>query len=111
MAAVFQAGQSYKSIQDCGVKGMSLQDNLRTLRKKAGYTQAKDFAENVLKMSYSTYMGYETRGVWPSEETLIKIADALETSVDTLLGHYEGDSYVRKYFALKEKIEKLLEEE
>lgn len=92
-------------------EGMSLQDNLRTLREKAGYTNAKDFAQNILHIPYSSYLGYETRGTWPCEEKLIKIADALETSVDALLGHYEGDSYVRKYFALKEKIEKLLEEE
>jgi transcriptional regulator with XRE-family HTH domain len=65
---------------------MSLQDNLRTLRERAGYTQAKDFAENVLKMSYSTYMGYETRGTWPNEETLINIAKALHTTIDELLG-------------------------
>lgn len=65
---------------------MSLQDNLRTLRERAGYTQAKDFAENVLNMSYSTYMGYETRGTWPSEETLVKIANALHVTIDDLLG-------------------------
>ncbi len=66
---------------------MSLQDNLRTLREKAGYTNAKDFAQNILNIPYSSYLGYETRGVWPNEETLVKIADALHVSTDELLGH------------------------
>ena len=69
---------------------MSLKDNLRNLREKAGYTNAKDFAQNVIKVPYSSYLGYETKGTWPNEETLCKIADALHVTTDELLG-YEVD--------------------
>ena len=89
---------------------MSLKDNLRTLRERAGYTQAKDFAENVLKMSYSTYMGYETRGTWPSEETLTKIAVALNVTMDELLGYRvneldAGINKIRELLDLSVKID------
>lgn len=75
-----------------GKKKMGLQENLRALRERAGYSQAKDFAENILKIPYSTYMGYETRGTWPTEENLCKIAAALHVTTDELLG-YELDEY------------------
>lgn len=77
---------------------MSLEDNLRTLRESAGYTNAKDFAQNILHIPYSSYLGYEMRGVWPSEENLIKIADALHVTTDELLGYRvnELDAWINK---------------
>lgn len=66
---------------------MSLKDNLRTLRERAGYTNAKDFAQNILKIPYSSYLGYETKGIWPNEETLCRIASALHVTIDELLGY------------------------
>lgn len=64
---------------------MSFQENLRYYREKAGYKQAKDFAE-VLNIPYSTYTGYEVRNREPKYETLCKIADLLHVSTDDLLG-------------------------
>lgn len=71
---------------------MSLKDNLRKLREKAGYEQAKDFAK-VAKIPYSSYAVYE-RGSWPNESNLIKIATALHVSIDELLGY--DSSYPNK---------------
>ena len=67
---------------------MKFKDNLKKYREAAGYQQAKDFAA-ILGIGYTTYMGYENRGAWPSQENLIKIAMALHVSIDELLG-YEG---------------------
>ena len=64
---------------------MSFQENLRYYREKAGYKQAKDFAE-ALNIPYSTYTGYEVRNREPKYETLCKIADLLQVSTDDLLG-------------------------
>lgn len=65
---------------------MSLMDNLRILRERGGYKNAKDFA-SLLGVKYSSYLGYETKGVWPTEKTLFKIADTLHVTVDDLLGY------------------------
>ena len=67
---------------------MRFKDNLKKYREAAGYQQAKDFVA-ILGIGYTTYMGYENRGAWPSQENLIKIAMALHVSIDELLG-YEG---------------------
>lgn len=64
---------------------MSLKDNLKQMREKAGFAQAKDFAK-VAGIPYSSYAVYE-RGSWPNESNLIKIATALHVSVDDLLGY------------------------
>lgn len=73
-----------------GVIHLKFKDNLKKHREAAGYQQAKDFAAQ-LGIGYTTYMGYENRGAWPSQENLIKIAAALHVSIDELLG-YEGKS-------------------
>lgn len=90
-------------------EGVAFHDNLCRLRKESGISRAE--MAKILNITENAYGTYERGEREPRLEKLCKIADALETSVDALLGHYEGDSYVRKYFALKEKIEKLLEEE
>lgn len=64
---------------------MSFQENLKYYREKAGYKQAKDFAQ-ILNISYSTYVGYESKNREPKYEMLCKIADLLEVSTDDLLG-------------------------
>lgn len=58
--------------------------NLRHYREKAGYKSAKDFA-NTLGIQPNTYVGYEVRGREPKYETLCKIADLLEVSIDDLI--------------------------
>lgn len=72
-------------IKKKGSEIMSFQENLRYYREKAGYKQAKDFAE-ALNIPYSTYTGYEVRNREPKYETLCKIADLLQVSTDDLLG-------------------------
>lgn len=63
---------------------MTFQDNLRHYREKAGYSQAKDFAA-AIGVKYSTYIGYESQGKEPKYDTLRRIAEALNVSIDTLL--------------------------
>lgn len=63
---------------------MSLKDNLKRFRERAGFKQAKDFAK-IAGLPYSSYSSYE-RGAWPNEENLIKIATTLNVSLDTLIG-------------------------
>ena len=60
-------------------------DNLKYYRVFAGYKNAKDFAA-LINIPYTTYMGYENKGNWPSEETIVKIAKALNVSLDQLVG-------------------------
>lgn len=62
---------------------MSFAENLRRLRMRVN-PSAKAFAEEI-GIGYTKYISYET-GVWPNEKTLIAIADALQVSLDTLLG-------------------------
>lgn len=61
-------------------------DNLKELRLKAGFKSAKQFAEYV-KIPYTTYMGYENKNNWPPEENLFKMAAALHTDINTLVGY------------------------
>lgn len=64
---------------------MSFRDNLKIFREQAGYTQAKEFAQD-LGIPYTRYMAYENKGSFPNEPTLVAIAKALNVSVDELLG-------------------------
>lgn len=63
---------------------MSLKDNLKKLREQAGYKQAKDFAR-AAGIPYSSYIVYE-KGSWPNEENIVKIATALNLTIDALIG-------------------------
>ena len=64
---------------------MSFGDNLRRIRIERGYHDSKIFAA-ILKIPYTTYRNYETRGSIPKEDTLIEIATVLSTSIDNLFG-------------------------
>lgn len=90
-----------------GSETMSFQENLRYHRKKAGYQQAKDFAE-ALNISYSTYKGYESQGREPKYETLCKIADLLQVSTDDLLGRTTNILGIDEDNRLIEKINDIL---
>ena len=59
-------------------------ENLREARKEAGLTQ-KRLAE-LLGISQQSYSDYENNRTFPDESTLIKLANALNVSVDYLLG-------------------------
>ncbi len=58
--------------------------NLRNVRKECNLTQ-KQIAE-LLNISQQSYSDYENEKTQPDFETLIKIADALNVSIDYLLG-------------------------
>lgn len=70
-------------------------DRLRTARENANYNQ-KEFAEKV-NIAANTYNGYETGNRMPNLEIVSLLADALDVSVDYLLGrtnikNYEEDT-------------------
>ena len=85
---------------------MSFQDNLKKYRLAAGYQQAKDFAQNVLGIKYTTYLAYEGQeGREPKYDRLCEIAAALHVTTDELLG-FDGESVWRKnYEYAQEKLD------
>lgn len=92
---------------------MTFQENLRFYREKAGYSQAKDFAA-ALGMNYTTYIAYENQGREPKYETLLRIAEALNVSINALLGFPEVERYeefkrlvIDAGYPLEEKGEKI----
>ena len=58
--------------------------NLRRMREDAGYTQ-KEFAD-MLSIRVTTYRNYENTLREPSYDILVKMAEILGVSTDTLLG-------------------------
>ena len=94
-------------IKKKGSEIMSFQENLRYYREKAGYKQAKDFAE-ALNIPYSTYTGYEVRNREPKYETLCKIADLLQVSTDDLLGRTTNILGTNEDERLKKELNNLL---
>lgn len=68
---------------------MTLKSNLRRFRERAGFEQAKEFAK-FAGIPYSSYSAYE-RGSWPNEENLVKLATALNVSIDTLIGYKQEE--------------------
>ena len=57
--------------------------NLRSIRKEKGITQIR--LSVAAEVSQETISAYESGKAFPSVETLIKMADFLETSIDYLL--------------------------
>lgn len=66
---------------------MTLKENLRFLRKKAGLTQA-ELAKKLHIKQYNV-SDYEIGRIEPSIPMLIKFADYYKVSVDYLIGHRE----------------------
>ena len=62
-------------------------DRLKEQRKLYGLTQ-RDMAER-LGISQPSYIRYENGSAEPSLESLVKIADTFDVSVDYLLGRAE----------------------
>ncbi|SNV04934.1 HTH-type transcriptional regulator immR [Megamonas hypermegale] len=86
---------------------MSFQKNLKYYRKKAGYKTARDFAE-VLKIPYASYVAYENKKREPKYQTLIQIANALNVSIDRLIGRYDSSVFSADIEDLKQRIEDIL---
>lgn len=65
-------------------------ENLRALRDHAGISQ-KQLAETI-GVSQQSINKYENHNIEPDIETMIRIADYFDTSVDYLIGH----SHIRR---------------
>lgn len=61
--------------------------NLKTLRDEAGLSQ-RQLAE-IIGVSQQSINKYENHNIEPDIDTLIRIADYFNTSVDYLIGHAE----------------------
>ncbi len=64
---------------------MEIKDILKALRKARGYTNAKDFCEDI-GISFNTYQNYEAGSRVPTVEMLVKIANFYGVTTDYLLG-------------------------
>jgi len=73
--------------EDTEIENIEFAQRLKELRKKNGYSQ-RELAE-VTGLHHSQYGRYERGGSKPYANTLTKIADALNVSVDYLL---EGET-------------------
>lgn len=63
-------------------------ENLKRLRELSGTTQ-RQLAE-AIGVSQQSVNKYENHNIEPDIETLIRIADYFNTSVDCVIGHGEG---------------------
>ncbi len=66
---------------------------IKELRKEKGLKQL-DLAKRI-NVSVQTISGYETGYAQPPIDILVKIADALETSIDYLVGREGDDGLIR----------------
>lgn len=64
---------------------MKIGNSLRYFRKKNNFTQLE--ISTLLGVAQNTYSGYERDLSEPDLETLIKLADTYEISLDILIGH------------------------
>lgn len=70
----------------------SFANRLKQLRMQKGFSQ-KTFSKSI-GMNYTQYNRYEKGETLPSTESLAKLADALEVSVDYLLEGQEEDAAI-----------------
>ena len=59
--------------------------NLKETRKKHNLTQIK--VADDLHFAHTTYTAYENGKIQPSTQTMIKLADYFNTTIDALVGH------------------------
>lgn len=77
---------------------MTFGARLKELRKMAGFTQS-DLAA-MLSLSKANISKYESEEIQPSLQTLVKLSDIFETSVDYLLGNTDFSDAVNHLFCL-----------
>lgn len=65
-------------------------NNIKKLREKRDITQVR--LSTAINVSQETISAYESGKSMPSAETLVRIADFLNTSTDYLLGRISNDS-------------------
>ena len=76
---------------------------LRILRENKGYNQEK--LANMCGLSTSTIGMYEQGRRQPDNDTLVKLADIFDVSIDYLLGKTEVKKYEKPY---EDELEKVL---
>lgn len=59
--------------------------NLKNIRKSRKLTQVQ--VADALHFAHTTYTAYENEKIQPSTETMIKLADYFNTTIDNLVGH------------------------
>lgn len=64
-------------------------ENLKKLRNKKGVSQQR--LADAIEVSQQSINKYENHKIEPDIQTLIKLADYFETSVDYLIGHTDID--------------------
>ncbi|PJS02974.1 XRE family transcriptional regulator [Vibrio cholerae] len=87
---------------------MKIKERLANQRKAINKTQAQMADE--IGISLTSYKKYESGEGLPTMENLVKIADALEISIDELCGRWATDENQELMLRLK-KIQQLDEEE
>lgn len=81
-------------------------ERLKELRKKRNITQIR--LSIAAEVSQETISAYESGRATPSPETLVKLADFLNTSTDYLLGRINNDNPLTE--VSKDIVDKQLEE-
>ena len=81
---------------------MGFCENLKRLRENAKLSQ-KDLAERI-GMTAQSYNNYEKRGYNPTPEMLVKLAKALNTDLNTLVGFKPNNIDVQKVFEMQIQI-------
>jgi len=80
---------------DSDTKNVNLSVRLKQQRMQTGLSQ-KEFAEKI-NLAYAQYNRYERGDNVPNAETLSKLADALNISVDYLLEGEEKDAAIANF--------------
>ena len=83
-------------------------NNIKVLREKRNITQIR--LSTGIDVSQETISAYESGRANPSADTLVRIADFLNTSTDYLLGRIENDMSIKQIINEKvdEDIDRLL---
>jgi len=80
---------------DTGIEINAIAQRLKQLRMQTGLSQ-KEFAEKV-KIAYAQYNRYERGDNTPNAESLSKLADALNVSVDYILEGEEKNAAMANF--------------
>lgn len=84
--------------------------NLKRLRESKNLTQLE--IANIIGVNRTTYTKYETGDSEPNIETLIKLANLFETSIDTIIGYKQKNKPTiteHEYFLIQSYRNKSLE--
>lgn len=85
---------------------MDFYENVKILVKKHGF-QLIPLLES-LGINYSTYKGYKQYGNLPRADEAVKIAKALNTTVEFLVTGEDNNSAAKELETLKSKLRELL---